>query len=131
MRKIIVLLSSVLIILSTLSLVVASTNTHKPSTSISPDTTEHESHDQGDKQTNDNGQHNDHQNGQHDDRDHGNRANQGTPLWRVTFSFTCLDMTFCLGPHGLGAIGSLRGQAVFFAEGTAFARVMIRTQSND
>ncbi len=131
MRKIIVLLSAVLIVLSTLSLVVASTNIHKPSTSISPDTTEHESHDQVDKQTNDNGQHNDRDNGQHNDHDDGNRENKGTPIWRASFSFTCLDTTFCLGPHGLGAVGSLRGHAVFFAEGTAFARVMIRTQSND
>jgi CHRD domain len=130
MRKIIVLLSSVLILLSTFSLVVASTNNRKPTMSSSSDTTEHEAHDQTDKQTNDSDHHAD-DNGKHSDLGGESRGNQGIPIWKVSFSFTCLDTTFCLGPHGLGAVGSLRGQAVFNAEGTAFARIVTRTQETN
>jgi CHRD domain len=130
MRKIIVMLSSVLILLSTFSLVVASTNSHKPMVSTSSDTTEHENHDNSDKQTKDSDHQNDQDNGQRSDLD-GNLGIQGIPIWRVGFSFTCLDTTFCLGPHGLGAVGSLRGQAVFNAEKTAFAKVVTRTQESN
>lgn len=117
MRKIIVLLAAVLIVISTFSLVVASTNTARPLTSTLPNTVQHGGHNQNDRQVN-GGQHD------HDDRDD---KIQGIPLWRVQFSFTCLDRTFCLGPHGLGAVGSLRGTAIFNSEGTAFARVVAKT----
>jgi len=117
MRKIIVLLAAVLIVISTFSLVAASTKTPRPLTSTLPNTVQHGDHNQNDRQVN-GGQYN------HDDRD--DRI-QGIPLWRVQFSFTCLDRTFCLGPHGLGAVGSLRGTAIFNSEGTAFARVVAKT----
>lgn len=122
MRKIIVLLAAILIVISTFSLVVASANTPRPSMSTSPNSVQQGNHELEDRQVNDNGEHNN-----HDDRDD---KLQGTPLWRVEFSFTCLDRTFCLGPHGLGAVGSLRGTAIFNSEGTAFARVIARTMQS-